>query len=81
MEEKKKTDIEIWKKILIENLENKYEVSNFGNIRNTKTKKILKQYLLKIFYQKICKKQYQIIKNKSKIKLDNKIRHCCFHRK
>lgn len=28
---------EIWKKILIENLSDKYEISNLGNVRNSNT--------------------------------------------
>ena len=34
--------MEIWKKVIDERLTVEYEISNFGRIRNTKTKRILK---------------------------------------
>ena len=40
---------EIWKKV--ESLNNRYEISNKGNIRNAETGKILKQFLSKFGYK------------------------------
>jgi NUMOD4 motif/HNH endonuclease/DNA endonuclease I-HmuI-like, NUMOD-like domain len=50
MEEKEKADVEIWKEIPIENLDEKYGVSNLGRIRNTETRKILKQNIKNGYY-------------------------------
>ena len=41
---------EIWKKIIIDDTEYNYEVSNTGNIRNTQTNKLLKQSIRTQYY-------------------------------
>lgn len=41
---------EIWKKIIIDDTEYNYEVSNTGNIRNTQTNKLLKQSIRAQYY-------------------------------
>ena len=50
-----------WKEINITGLE-KYEISNLGNIRNVKNKRLLKNYDRKDSYSSIylCKKSYSI---------------------
>jgi hypothetical protein len=57
--------MENWKKLVIDNIEYHYEVSNFGNIRSTLTKKILKPclrngYLAVTICKNNIKKTYNI---------------------
>ena len=53
--------MENWKEINITGLE-KYEISNLGNIKNVKNKRLLKNYDRKDSYSSIylCKKTYNI---------------------
>jgi hypothetical protein len=46
-------ETEEWKKVILDDIEYNYEVSNFGNVRNLKTKKLLKTHI-KNGYKNIC---------------------------